>query len=151
MHGFFASSTSKLRYMYARAGAVSISTKISEITSGNLFSGGQRYTKCDVRRTPILGGLKMVLLISVQNDSPFGRRPADPRKRAVRFFSDEGYNAGTGINHRGNVQNDENQTLCRGAPCAARGTFWCCHCTLYVSYYTARTAVHARAEYGIVM
>ena len=40
---------------------------------------------------PRKGGLKMVLLISVQNHSPFGRRPADPRKWAVRFFSDEGY------------------------------------------------------------
>ena len=33
----------------------------------------------------------MVLLISVQNPSPFGRRPAGARKWAVRFFSDEEY------------------------------------------------------------
>ena len=55
------------------------------------FPGSQKYAECDVRETPILEGLKMVLLISVQNPSPFGRRPADARKWAVRFFSDEGY------------------------------------------------------------
>jgi hypothetical protein len=47
--------------------------------------------KCDVRKTPLLGGLKMVLLISVQSHSPFRRRPADTLKRAVRFCSDEEY------------------------------------------------------------
>ena len=56
-----------------------------------IFSGARIYMKCACRETPIWEGLKMVLLISVQNPSPFGRRPADPQKWAVRFSSDEGY------------------------------------------------------------
>ena len=55
------------------------------------FSGSQKYAECDVRKTSILGGLKMGLLISAHKHSPFRRRPADTLKRAVSFFSDEGY------------------------------------------------------------
>ena len=45
MHGFFASFTSKLRYMYARAGAVSLYTKISDGICGDIYFRGVKYIR----------------------------------------------------------------------------------------------------------